>query len=414
MHLNSSNYIGPDRLDDASVHREVDRFIHCIPSYSANYSGRGIVICAGGLRYLGCAWVCIRMLRHVGCSLPIELWHLGPAEMDATLVQHFRRLNTVCVDGFVVQKKAPARILNGWELKAYAIIHSQFEEVLLIDADNVAVVNPEFLFDTPQYLKTGAIFWPDFGRLEPTRSIWAITGVSYRDEPEFESGQVIVHKKRSWKALQLTKWFNDYSDYFYHHIHGDKETFHMAWRKLEQSYSMPARGIHAIHATMCQHDFDGRRIFQHRNMAKWDLVGKNPRIHDFWHEDECLDYLEEFRQTLVENKLMLAANRTNEEQEAFAELTRNTYLYVRVGHDMRPMRFSRAGHVGLGAGGCEVFWRIETDERGVCLDILSGDERTCRLRRCADSVWRGEWVVHEKMPIDLVPVPRRLMSALPN
>jgi len=111
---------------------------------------------------------------------------------------------------------------------------------------------------------------------------------------------------------------------------------------------------------------------------------------------------------------MLAANRTKEEQEAFAELTRNTYLYVRVGHDMRPMRFSRAGHVGLGAGGCEVLWRIETDERGVCLDILSGDERTCRLRRCADSVWRGEWLVHEKMPIDLVPVPRRLMSALPN
>src|SRR5205085_2739777 len=50
---------------------------------------RGIVICAGGPRYLPCAWVCIKMLRHVGCELPIEIWHLGPAELPDEMRAQF-------------------------------------------------------------------------------------------------------------------------------------------------------------------------------------------------------------------------------------------------------------------------------------------------------------------------------------
>jgi len=33
-------------------------------------------------QYFPSAWVCINMLRQVGCTLPIELWHLGPDEMS--------------------------------------------------------------------------------------------------------------------------------------------------------------------------------------------------------------------------------------------------------------------------------------------------------------------------------------------
>ena len=40
------------------------------------------MICGGGLRYFPCAWVCINMLRHVGCRLPIEFWYQGNEEMD--------------------------------------------------------------------------------------------------------------------------------------------------------------------------------------------------------------------------------------------------------------------------------------------------------------------------------------------
>ncbi|GIW83170.1 MAG: hypothetical protein KatS3mg105_4977 [Gemmatales bacterium] len=39
--------------------------------------GRGIVIAAGGVKFQINAWVCIRMLRDLGCQLPIQCWYLG-------------------------------------------------------------------------------------------------------------------------------------------------------------------------------------------------------------------------------------------------------------------------------------------------------------------------------------------------
>ena len=259
------------------------------------YSGRGIVLCAGGVKYFTCAWVCIRMLRHVGCVLPVEIWHLGPEEMTRDMVELAAPLGVTCVDALAARKRHPARILNGWEVKPFAVIHSRFAEVLYLDADNVPVVNPEFLFQTPEYASTGAVFWPDYGRLDPARSIWAICEVPYRDEPEFESGEMVLDKRRSWKALRLAMHYNEYSDFYYRHIHGDKETFHMAWRRLSRPYAMPSRGIESLSGIMCQHDFQGRRIFQHRNSRKWTLTGPNLRTEGFLFERECLSFLEHLR-----------------------------------------------------------------------------------------------------------------------
>jgi hypothetical protein len=47
--------------------------------------------------------------------------------------------------------------------------------------------------------------------------------------------------------------------------------------------------------TMCQFDFDGRLLFQHRNYAKWELFGKNSHIAGFRRERQCLAYLAELR-----------------------------------------------------------------------------------------------------------------------
>ena len=48
---------------------------------------------------------------------------------------------------------------------------------------------------------------------------------------------------------------------------------------------------------MCQHDFDGRRLFQHRNRDKWDYLMCNRNIKDFWFEKECRGYLKELQET---------------------------------------------------------------------------------------------------------------------
>jgi hypothetical protein len=46
---------------------------------------------------------------------------------------------------------------------------------------------------------------------------------------------------------------------------------------------------------MCQHDFLGRRIFQHRNTDKWDLLLRNRIVKDFWFEDECRQHIKRLR-----------------------------------------------------------------------------------------------------------------------
>src|SRR5206468_3920334 len=47
---------------------------------SGAHEGRGIVICGGGMKYFTNAWVCIKMLRRLGCRLPIQFWFLGRGE----------------------------------------------------------------------------------------------------------------------------------------------------------------------------------------------------------------------------------------------------------------------------------------------------------------------------------------------
>ena len=129
-----------------------------LPYPEGRFKGKGIVVCAGGERYFPCAWVCLKLLRHLGCHLPIELWYRGRSEMNSQMIELVTSMGVECIDAYEVAKKNPVRQLNGWELKPYAIINSSFEDVLSIDADNVPARNPEFLLSSPEYEETGAIF----------------------------------------------------------------------------------------------------------------------------------------------------------------------------------------------------------------------------------------------------------------
>jgi hypothetical protein len=265
--------------------------------------------------------------------------------------------------------------------------------------------DPTSLFETPQYKKAAAIFWPDFGSLEPDREIWKICHVPYRSEPEFESGQIVLDKQRCWRAIQLTMHLNEYSDFYYQHVHGDKETFHMAWRMLDQEYAMAPHPILGLPGCMCQHDFQGKRLFQHRNMAKWNLNAPNERIPDFRREEECLDFIQELQSKWDGTVGCDWAFNSLEEQAARQVLEQRRFQYVRVGHDSRPIEFLPAGKIGEGRAGCEECWFVEQEPGGhVVLVLVGRGEHTCRLKRQADGSWRGNWLVFERMSIHLMPI----------
>ncbi len=123
--------------------------IAAAPPYPAErFAGRGIVICAGGARLFTCAWVAIGILRRVlGCRLPIQLWHLGPEEIGPPMQALLEELDVEVVDALELAERYPLRIVGGWELKSYAIVHSRFREVFLLDADNVPLIDPASLFE---------------------------------------------------------------------------------------------------------------------------------------------------------------------------------------------------------------------------------------------------------------------------
>jgi ADP-heptose:LPS heptosyltransferase len=290
-------------LDEASVTRRtarlaLEQFIPRLPPCPDHFRGRGIVLAASGARYVACAWICLRILRHLGSRLPIELWHRGAPEWDVRLTDLLAPYDVTVVDASAVLKRHPADIGHPFALKPYAILHSAFREALWLDADQVPVQNPDFLFDTPEYRAAGAVFWPDFQRFPPEHPMWRYTGVPYRDEPEIQAGEILVDKVRCWRPLRLSLWFNEHHRFFYRYMIGDKDSYRFAWHKLGESYAMPPFPIHPLEGTMCQHDFSGRRLFQHRNARKWKLHGPNARVAGFQFESECLEFLRELRQAL--------------------------------------------------------------------------------------------------------------------
>jgi hypothetical protein len=280
------------------------------PLYLDTGQERGVVMVGGG-RYFVAAYVTIRVLRHVGCQLPIELWHLT-GEIDPPMQSILEPYGVICVNADEFARRHPFRFLEGhwwkgWQLKAYAIAHSRFREILFLDADSYPTRNPEPLFDWEDYRTHGAIFWPDCGTsafLLPAEK-WQIFGTEPR-EPPFESGQLVIDKSRCSTELQLTLWYNAHADFVYHILWGDKDTFNIAWRRLGRDYAMPRTHCSWDTHTILQYGPDGEILFQHRCQDKFCLTPQaflstcqpfagnqyNPRLAL---EDQCFQFREELR-----------------------------------------------------------------------------------------------------------------------
>lgn len=277
----------------AEARAAADERLQSIAPPTRSFAGRGIVVVASGRRYAPGGWVLVNLLRHLGCRLPIEVWYNGPADRNLLPVEALADLAARCVDAAEVALVHPHPRLHGWELKPYAVLHSDFEEVLLLDCDNVPVRDPSFLFDCELYQRFGALFWPDVApRAAADDRRWEAFGVPYADLTRFESAQAVIHKHRCWKPLVLCDWYNQHSDFYYQYVYGDQETFQFAWLRCEQPFAQIPHPSAMSHGLIHQYGLDGTLLFQHRHEAKWTLVD-NSRIPGFQLEDFCLDAIDE-------------------------------------------------------------------------------------------------------------------------
>lgn len=367
------------------------------------FDGRGIVICAGGARMFTCAWICIGMLRRLGCTLPIEVWHLGSEEMGPPMRGLLAELGAETIDAHEVAKRHAVRRLGGWELKPYALLHSRFREALLLDADNVPVKDPTGLFDDPGFRETGAMFWPDLLRLSRSNAIWAIAGLEARDSGSFESGQLLLDKSRCWRALSLAHWMNQRSEDFYGILHGDKDTFLIAWLMLGQRHHLIQHQPKQLEATICQRGPDGGVLFQHRNGAKWVMRGINPTIEGFRLEAECFALLEAL-ESKWDGYVFVPPVRSDSAKALERRLAQiRHFRYVRVSSDERWVELLADHRIG-GAGGDEFYWYVADDGESPAIVLAGNGGSANRLCLDPDGVWRGRLAYTPGTPVELIPL----------
>ncbi|KAG4047845.1 hypothetical protein PC123_g16820 [Phytophthora cactorum] len=245
-------------------------------------------------KLLASAYATIKLLRNVlHCQLPVEIWFRPDEMKNATILEPLRRLAKV--EGNITFQEINDPRAKRFVAKIHAIYHSSFDRVLFLDADNVPVRDPSFLFTSPEFVKTGAIFWPDFWHPDSTifgiyenALLWELIDMPFVDMFEQESGQLVVDRRRHAAPLALVWFYALHRPDFFSSLRlvwGDKDLFRLAWLKLEIPFTMiqtPPGMAGIIYnsllrsdfcgLTMVQHDADGEILFLHRNQHK--LTGK--------------------------------------------------------------------------------------------------------------------------------------------
>lgn len=184
-----------------------------------NLAGDGIVY-AGDGRYWPMIVVGVRLLRELGCSMPVQVWTrdaIGKTELDDCEVQ------LIDLDPF--EQSHPARCNRAYSMKSYAMAHSGFARALWLDADAYCVADPAPLFaalDAAPY-----VFWSTGNNYYPTYDThW--TGVAQdAGGMELQGGQYLIDFRRYWHELQIARWIDDHADYFWRHNKFHDEA---AWR----------------------------------------------------------------------------------------------------------------------------------------------------------------------------------------
>jgi len=259
-----------------------DRFLANLPPYpEGRFVGRGAVICGGG-NYEAGAYVACRMLRDVGWSHPIQVWHRGLGEPVSDRV---RRLPCVeVVDAEAHRARPGRRILGGWESKSFAVINSPFEEVLFLDADCYPICDPDDCFK-PEHNPHGIVTWPDTP-IADAAVHWASYGLTPDGQPGLNGGHYVFAKRAAWAVLQLAAHYDNHSDYYYwRSVYGvevggfsDQEQMRAALHKLgAPSHRYTERPLACAFESYIQAGPHGRPLFVHRFFNKFAALGQFPQ-----------------------------------------------------------------------------------------------------------------------------------------
>jgi putative mannosyltransferase len=256
------------------------------------YAGRGIIVHSRDVRSFAPIWVCVQLLRHHGYKLPIQVWH-KPGEISELMHRLLVTAGVQCVDSGPLLRWHPARLVDQTELRAFAIMHSPFLEVLALDVQYLPLANPEYLSDDSQYLETGCAIWP--GHDQP-------------DGLSRDLGPSLVHKERCWLPVALSQWMTQSGDWT-RRLERD-DALRLACATLRVAYAAPVAGIRVPAGDAIQCDLRGGQLFERCDcLPRW--LEWPEALRELQCADLCMRFLEQlepFRDELTalnENKTYL-------------------------------------------------------------------------------------------------------------
>lgn len=241
------------------------------------YKGDGIVL-IGGDQFSWLSLLSIKSIRSFGSNLPIEMIIPTLEEYEQELCEIILpSLNGRCVllhDVFGEEVMETIKF-SGYQYKSLALIASSFENVLLLDSDNILVSNPDELFIKEPFKSYGMVIWPDYwtrttsplfyeiadinitntrvrkGKypLIPSEEVSDINNVPLHDlegsipDLSSESGQLMIRKTDHLKTILLSLFYNLYGPNFFYKLlsqgqsgEGDKDTFIAAAIKSKEPF----------------------------------------------------------------------------------------------------------------------------------------------------------------------------------
>ncbi|KAG0672004.1 Crossover junction endonuclease mus81, partial [Pichia californica] len=248
-------YLSLSEKDINDLTEQHSRLIEQLPNYFDSIyekDSKGIVY-VGGNKFSWLTLISIINMRKNNCQLPIEVLIPKYEEFELNICENILpKYNAKCIylPTLVGDKVYEKYNFKGYQYKSLALALSSFENVLLLDADNTALVDPETVFHSNPYVEYGLLLWPDFWKRTTHPSFYDIIGLKvdenkrrdfgYKEygkyskpvspdgvvlyhqlentlpDPTTESGQLFMSKKKHFKALILSLYYNTYGpDYYY-------------------------------------------------------------------------------------------------------------------------------------------------------------------------------------------------------
>jgi hypothetical protein len=187
--------------------------------------------------------------------------------------------------------------------KVYSLLLSNFRYVLLVDADCMPTQDPSSYFNSPRFISTGNLFWPDAWQGTVRGDAFDSVGLVYSVAREVikagkgflprdtESGQLLLDRARHLDVLEYLFWINGERKGG-ESLWGDKDTYGLSFAcagkaHLFSQVEVPPSGIFAWRKDMLleketnkrywgwqlmgflQHDSQGKPAFIHRTINKW-------------------------------------------------------------------------------------------------------------------------------------------------